>query len=110
MATVWVLAAGVLIVLISVAFASAGAATVARHRAENAADLAALAGALRAVDGTDAACARSADISAANGAHLVECSVDGFDVTVVVEVSANTGMWFSGTARGAARAGPVEVG
>jgi secretion/DNA translocation related TadE-like protein len=110
MATVWVLAAGVVIVLVAVAFASAGAATVARHRAESAADLAALAGALRVVDGTDTACARSADVSAANGAHMVACTVDGLDVTIVVEVSAIAGIWFSGTARAAARAGPVEAG
>ena len=106
-ATVWVLATGIVLVLAAVAFAMAGAATVARHRAQAAADLAALAGALLAGDGEEAACQRAADVSARNGARLADCRLEGFDVVVAVEV-APARIVGIGVARGAARAGPVE--
>ena len=53
--------------------------------ADSAADLAALAGAVRVLDGEEAACRRAAEISAVNGAHLTACQVDGFDVTVRID-------------------------
>ena len=106
-ATVWVLATGVVLVLIAVTLAMAGAATVSRHRAQAAADLAALAGALRAWDGEPVACQRAADISARNGARLVECRLDGLDLVVAVEV-VPTQLVVIGVARGVARAGPVD--
>src|SRR5262245_20746639 len=51
-ASVWVLAAGLVLVLAGGFGAAIGSATVARHRAQAAADLGALAGAARAVYGT----------------------------------------------------------
>lgn len=106
-ASVWVLAIGLVVIVVAQAFAMVGAATVARHRAQAAADLAALAGALRVLDGESVACARAAEVSARNGAGLVACRVDGFDVIVTVEVAATgPGAW--GAAQRSARAGPVE--
>lgn len=107
-ATVWVLAAGLLGLSVAIAFATAGGAMVARHRAESAADLAAIAGAIVARQGPDVACGRASLISSANGATLVACELDGLDVTVHVEVAPAGAAALAGVARGAARAGPAE--
>jgi secretion/DNA translocation related TadE-like protein len=106
-ATIWVLAAGLVVVLVAATLAMVGSATVARHRAQVAADLAALAAALRAWDGQSVACDRAADLSARNGASLVACRLEGLDAIVTVEVRAGgAARW--GAARASARAGPVE--
>jgi secretion/DNA translocation related TadE-like protein len=106
-ATIWILAIGLALVFGAVAIAMAGAGTLARHKAQAAADLAALAGALRTLEGEQAACQRAAEISARNGAQLVSCHLDGLDVVVVVEVAPAL-LAGTGVARAAARAGPVE--
>ena len=105
-ATIWVLAVGLVFVLVAVAVALVGSATVARHRARSAADLAALGAALRAWDGESQACAWAAELSARNGGRLVECRLDGLDAFVTVEV-ALAGVPGAGRARASARAGPV---
>jgi secretion/DNA translocation related TadE-like protein len=105
-ATVWVLVTGLVFVLVAAAVALVGSATVARHRARSAADLTALGAALRAWDGEVEACAWAAELSARNGARLVECHLDGFDAVVTVEV-APAGVPGIGAARASARAGPV---
>ena len=107
-ATVLVLAIGLVTVLIAIASAAVGAAIVARHRAQSAADLAALAGALDALDDVEVACARAGEIAARNGGHLIACHVDGLDVVVTVEVRPAGLAAMAGTARASARAGPVE--
>jgi secretion/DNA translocation related TadE-like protein len=107
-ATVLVLAIGLVTVLVAVASAAVGAAIVARHRAQTAADLAALAGALDALDGVEVACARAGEIAASNGGHLTACDVDGLDVVVTVEARPTGLAAMGGTARASARAGPVE--
>ncbi|MBS4727728.1 hypothetical protein MSM1_04985 [Mycobacterium sp. SM1] len=91
-------------VLLSITGAGAylGAIVVARHRAQAAADLAALAGAAQLPGGTAAACARAAAVARqmrSDGAH---CAVHGLDVVVTAEVA----VAFAGTARATARAGP----
>jgi helicase/secretion neighborhood TadE-like protein len=106
-ASVWVLAVGLAVIAVAQALVVIGSVTVARHRAQAAADLAALAAALKVLDGESAACARAAEMSARNGASLVACHLDGFDVVVTVEVVA-TGAPLWGAARRSARAGPVE--
>lgn len=104
-ATIIVLYMGLLTVLLASVFAAAGAAVVARHRAEAAADLAALAGAARAMAGEPAACARAGVIAAANGARLVTCRLDGWDL--VVDVVVTPGVALGGLATASARAGPA---
>lgn len=102
-ASVWLLCAGLVVVAFGLTGALAGAAATARHRAQVAADLGALAGARYAVDGGPTACARAAVIVTANGARMAGCRLDGLDLVVVAEVPV-AGV---GTARGVARAGPV---
>ena len=106
-ATVWALAVGVVIVAVAVASATVGAAIVARHRAQTAADLGALAGAGRAIEGEPAACARAEVVVADNGGRLVSCRLDGFDLTVIATVTPNGMAAVAGPARATATAGPV---
>jgi len=109
-ATVWMLVACGVLALVGVAAVLVGAAVVARHRATSAADLAALAGAVRAVQGADA-CGAAARLAAANAADLTACTASA-DAVVDVEVSVPVRLGrlgvLSATAR--ARAGPVPPG
>jgi secretion/DNA translocation related TadE-like protein len=106
-ATIWALATGLVFVIAAVTLAVAGSTTVARHRAQAAADFAALGAAARTWDGESAACGRAADLSARNGAELVACRLEGLDAVVTVEVrGVGAGRW--GAVRASARAGPVE--
>ncbi len=93
------------VVLLTVTGGSAylGAAVVARHRAQAAADLAALAAAARVPAGAESACAQAAAVARAMRAGVAGCTLDDLDVVVTIE--AGVGRW--GTARAAARAGPA---
>lgn len=96
------------LVLLTGGGAMVGSAVIARHRAQAAADLAALAGAARIGSGGATACASAASVSLAMRARMSECALDGLDVTVRVEVPVGLGRWGVHVARAAARAGPVE--
>lgn len=85
-----------------------GAVLVARHRAEVAADLAALAGAVVVLGGEQVACARAAAVAQANGAELADCQVIGADLLAQVRSRVRAGPLL-GSATGRARAGPVAV-
>ncbi|MEB3369433.1 Rv3654c family TadE-like protein [Saccharopolyspora mangrovi] len=61
-----------------------GAATVARHRAEGAADLAALAAASHAIGGRELACAQAGRVTSGMRAELVACTLTGREVRVEV--------------------------
>lgn len=80
-----------------------GSVVVARHRAQAAADLAALAGAARLPEGVAAACARATAVVRAMRVGDARCAVQDLDVVVSVDVP----VAFAGAARAAARAGPV---
>jgi secretion/DNA translocation related TadE-like protein len=92
------------VVLLTVAGGSAylGAAVAARHRAQSAADLAALAAAARLPAGAESACAQAAEVARAVRVDVVGCVVDDLDVVITIEVGAPR--W--GRATAAARAGP----
>jgi len=92
-------------VLLTVTGGSAylGAAVIARHRAQTAADLAALAAAARVPAGAEAACAQAAAVARAMRIGVAGCTLEDLDVVVTIE--AGVGRW--GAARAAARAGPV---
>lgn len=111
-ASLWLLAAGLVLVFAGMAGAAVGAATLARHRAQVAADLGALAGARHAVDGGPVACPAARRVAAANGGRLAACQLEGLDLTVTVEVPVSLPALGSGpvagTARATARAGPVR--
>lgn len=85
-----------------------GAALLARHRAEIAADLGALAGAARVLQGHRAACERAREVTASNGATVQECVVVGADLLLTVTVAVHLGP-LSAATTGRARAGPVEA-
>ena len=76
-----------------------GSAVIARHRAQAAADLAALAAAARVPAGTGAACGHAALIAHTMGVGVADCVVHELDVVVTVT---------AGPARAAARAGPAD--
>nr|WP_279385429.1 Rv3654c family TadE-like protein [Klenkia marina] len=110
-ATVWTVALAGLLALLGAASVLVGAAVVARHRAGAAADLAALAVAVRAVRGDPGACATGTAIAVANGAELVGCTVaPGSVVAVEVSVPVQLGPLGLLAATGRARAGPVPWG
>lgn len=81
-----------------------GAAVIARHRAQAAADLAALSAASALPGGVQTACGYAVDVAQSMGATTTSCVVDGLDVVVTVESPA--GLRLVGPARAVARAGP----
>jgi secretion/DNA translocation related TadE-like protein len=101
-----VLAIAMVAVLLCVTGAGAyvGSVVVARHRAQAAADLAALAAAALLPSGVGAACARATAVARGMRVDDVGCRVDDLDVVVTVQVA----VVFAGMARAAARAGPAE--
>ncbi|MEY8013983.1 Rv3654c family TadE-like protein [Mycobacterium sp. HUMS_12744610] len=94
------------VLCVTVAGAYLGAVVVARHRAQAAADLAALAAAARLPAGATAACARATAVARRMGAAAVRCEMDGLDVVVTVDVAVGL-VGPAGIARAAARAGPA---
>lgn len=106
-ASVWVLAVGLVLVAAGLAGAAFGAARMAHQRAVVAADLAALAGAARAIEGTAVACGRAGEFATHNDARLMSCTLDGLDLVVTVELTATPLPGLSRRISVAARAGPV---
>jgi secretion/DNA translocation related TadE-like protein len=84
-----------------------GSAVIARHRAQAAADLAALAAAVHLADGTAAACSQAFALARAMSTAVTQCVVEELDVVVTVETSVPLGRIGVGPARATARAGPV---
>lgn len=93
------------LLFVAVACAYVGAVVVARHRAQAAADLAALAAAAVLPSGAEAACTRAATVARAMRVDDVSCRVDDLDIIVTVRVAVT----FAGVAQAAARAGPVDA-
>lgn len=107
-ATVWVVALAGLLAALGTAGVLVGAAVAGRHRATSAADLAALAAAVRAVVGDPAACSVATGIAAANGAELEACAtLAGGVVDVRVQVPVRLGPFGTAHAHARARAGPA---
>jgi secretion/DNA translocation related TadE-like protein len=103
-ASIWLLGIGLAVVLFGLGMAGVGVALVARHRAQVAADLGALAGAPLIYLGPDPACARAAELVTANGGRLITCDAELMDLVVSVGVDTRFG-----TAHAAARAGPARA-
>ncbi|MDY6871634.1 MAG: Rv3654c family TadE-like protein [Actinomycetota bacterium] len=87
-----------------------GSAVVARHRAQAAADLAALAAAAQIASGARSACAQATLVARAMHTTMTDCATDGLEVVVHVEAEAGLGGWRFGPAHAAARGGPVLTG
>lgn len=84
-----------------------GSAVIARHRAQAAADLSAVAAAVHLADGGSAACSRASVLALAMRTTVTRCVVEDLDVVVTVETSVPLGRIVVGPARATARAGPV---
>lgn len=91
---------------VTVGAAQIGASVVGRHRAQAAADLAALAGAATVPAGIAQACARASAIAQRMATAAVGCSVDDLDLTVTVEARVSLRLFRTAHARAVARAGP----
>jgi secretion/DNA translocation related TadE-like protein len=109
-ASIWVLSCAALLLLVASIGVLRAAAIVARHRAESAADLAALAAAGRIGISTDI-CPAAAAVAARNGAALRSCTTelmpDGRSGSVTVRVSLRVSLPVVGAReiRASARAG-----
>lgn len=106
-ATIWAVGGLALLLGVVLIGLQLGAAVVARHRAEAAADLAALAAAALAVEGPAAACRRAGVIASAMGGTVAGCAVIGWDALVEVHVEVPAVLLSRRPATGRARAGPV---
>jgi len=104
-ATVWTAMAITALMVMAALVLHLGSAVGTRHRAEAAADLAAVAAAAHALEGLDAACAKAATVTAAMDVTLAVCRLDGWDAVVEVNAAAMAAL---GSAHARARAGPVQ--
>ncbi|MBW0119417.1 Rv3654c family TadE-like protein, partial [Pseudonocardia abyssalis] len=109
-ATVW--AAGAVAVLLGllVVGIELGAGIAARHRAEAAADLGALAAAGDAVHGTAAACARATTIADRMDTRIRSCRLDGWEALVETEADLGPAVLGPSVVTARARAGPAPLG
>lgn len=108
LATVWAVAAVAVLVAAMVFGLHLGSAIVARHRAESAADLAALAAAGAAAHGSSSACAKAGELAVAVGGRVTFCRLDEWDALVEVAVPLPMPLPGHTDATGRARAGPPE--
>ncbi|GGL36740.1 Rv3654c family TadE-like protein [Planomonospora parontospora] len=109
-ATVWTVAVMAVLFALAVTVVLTGTARVARHRAQSAADLGALAAARLVFTEPGRGCAEAASLAAANGARLLRCST-GTDGIVDVQVAVGFSLPVAGDreASARARAGPVYI-
>ena len=107
--TIWVLALMGVTWSVAVMAMAVGGVRVARHRAYAAADLAALAAAAHAADGSTGACRLAAVIARDSGGRLARCAVRGRVSDVLVTSGVRTALPLGRlTATARARAGPAS--
>ncbi|WP_329088928.1 Rv3654c family TadE-like protein [Streptosporangium sp. NBC_01469] len=109
-ATIWTVGLMALVFAVAVAVVFAGMARVARHRAQSAADLSALAAAKLAFADPGRSCLRASSLAVDNEARVTRCSLsDGgiADIEVAMEISLPLKGPVAVTSR--ARAGPVHI-
>ncbi|WP_378742586.1 Rv3654c family TadE-like protein [Nocardia brasiliensis] len=85
-----------------------GVVVVTRHRAQAAADLAALAAARTLVEGAESGCAEAGAVARRMGTRLQGCEVVEWDATVIVERNVPIGLFGVRMVSAVARAGPVD--
>jgi len=93
----------------AVAFTAVGQAGAARHRAQGAADAAALAGAAKVLFGESEACAAAQAMVERSATEFEGCEVNDLEVTVYVNETPNGLPAAFGPARAVSRAGPIAV-
>ncbi|MGW4793808.1 Rv3654c family TadE-like protein [Nonomuraea sp. NPDC004297] len=108
-ATLWGVALMGLLMAIALALATVGSVRVARHRADSAADLSALAAARLALIDPEGACARAAELATSNGVELTKCEItdDVADVWTALPISLP--LLGTRSVAGRSRAGPANV-
>jgi secretion/DNA translocation related TadE-like protein len=104
---VWLLALGLAVVAVAGFGTAIGAAIVARHQAQAAADLGALSAAIHAPEGTTVACAHAARVVSANRGQLAGCHVVGLEAVISTRVRAAGLAAALPPAEARSRAGPV---
>ncbi|MGH3568894.1 MAG: Rv3654c family TadE-like protein [Pseudonocardia sp.] len=109
-ATVWAAVAVTAVLGLLLVGLDLGSVIAARHRAEAAADLAALAAAGHAVHGEVPACARARRVVEQMGGRTSVCHLSGWDALVEVEIGVQSTTVAVGAAVGRARAGPAPSG
>ncbi|WP_369987724.1 Rv3654c family TadE-like protein [Streptosporangium sp. 'caverna'] len=109
-ATIWMVGLMALIFAMASAVAFTGMARVARHRAQSAADLSALAAARLAFADPNRGCAEASSLAVGNGAKVTRCSIDG-DGIADIQVALRLLLPVAGgvTVMADARAGPVHI-
>jgi secretion/DNA translocation related TadE-like protein len=107
-ATVWTACAIAVLAFLGTFLFWLGAAAVVRHRAESAADLAALAAAGDVRFGAEAACARARWVTDGMDVALSGCRVASSDAFVEVRAPLPGVLARFGSAGARARAGPVD--
>ncbi|MEU0875985.1 Rv3654c family TadE-like protein [Nocardia brasiliensis] len=95
------------LIAVTLLIGQVGVAVVTRHRAQAAADLAALAAATRLVEGVEVGCAAATEVARRMGARVRGCEVAEWDATVIVERNVPIGLLGVRMVRAVARAGPV---
>ena len=107
---IWVLCLVALLTAATTVVVAYGCAVAVRHRADAAADLAALAAAAESAAGPAAACGAAARIATANGAAVQTCLLVADVATVDVTVRGRGRLGAVMVATGHARAGPSKSG
>lgn len=87
-----------------------GGVIAARHRAQAAADLAALAAAAELPEGTAAGCGAAESVGRRMKAVITRCEIAGWDVLIEVQEKVPVGPFRWRSIRAIARAGPVGEG
>jgi len=108
-ATVWTAIAISALLALTGSLLLLGTATVTRHRAGHAADLAALAAASRYERGRDSACDVASSVVTKMGGRLGRCEWQGWDALITVRIAPDGVLRWFGVAEGRARAGPVKA-
>ncbi|WP_269324007.1 Rv3654c family TadE-like protein [Streptosporangium roseum] len=109
-ATIWAAGLMALVFAVTATVVFAGTARVARHRAQSAADLSALAAARLAFAAPERGCAEASSLAEGNGAMITRCFIDGDGIAdVQVAVGLSLPVLGDRTIMANARAGPVNI-
>jgi len=108
-ASVLVLGAAAFILVLALGAVTVVTVALARQRAETAGDLAALAGAA-AWQRAEDPCSRAEAVAQAQAAILLQCHLDGDEITVLAQVPVGGWLspWVGAGVRASARAGPAR--
>lgn len=96
------------IIVVATLIVQVGSLVAVRHRAQSAADLAALAVAGSIDEGAESACAAAEPIAARMSVAVRECRIDGWDAVVTVTADIALPRFGAKEVQAIARAGPVD--